>query len=210
MTNTLPFSTFTKQSKKGIVVLYIDSLYAFLKATWILFLVFFQKFSDFTGNKLTYIYIGIAVLIILLFLTAYLRFINFKFKVNNGHFILKKGVFKKTNTAIPFDRIQNINFKQNIIQQLINVHEVNIETAGSTKAEVSIKALSYKNAKALKELLSVYTSSIKKEPEVDVAKKTPLLNINFFSTIKGKYNRKSPAKFIAFNCHFTWVLSTNI
>ena len=71
-----------------------------------------------------------AVLSIFL-IRAYLIYKNFQFKIENEHFILKQGILKKTNTSIPFDRIQNINFKQNIIQQIIGVFEVSIETAGS-------------------------------------------------------------------------------
>ncbi|MGJ8760972.1 MAG: PH domain-containing protein [Polaribacter sp.] len=106
---------------------------------------------------------------------------NFQFKVQNNHFILKQGILKKTNTSISFDRIQNINFKQNIIQQLINVHEVNIETAGSNKTEISIKALSFQKAKALKSQLSSYNSNILKEESV--AEK-PFLKISLLELLK--------------------------
>ena len=52
---------------------------------------------------------------------AYLSYRNFKFKIVDHQFVLKKGIIKKSNTSIAFDRIQNINFKQNLIQQFINV-----------------------------------------------------------------------------------------
>ena len=57
-------------------------------------------------------------------------------------------MLKKKNTSISFDRIQNINFKQTLIQQLINVYEVSIETAGSKDTEIAIKALTYNKAQA--------------------------------------------------------------
>ncbi|MDD7914356.1 PH domain-containing protein [Polaribacter ponticola] len=85
---------------------------------------------------------------------AYLVYKNFQFKIDKNHFILKSGILNKTNTSIAFHRIQNINFKQNIIQQIIGVFEVSIETAGSSNTEIAIKALSLEKAKALKEIIT--------------------------------------------------------
>lgn len=179
------FSQFRRQSKKGIIVIYLNLIYKFLKAFWILLFLFIQKFSKITQETLLYIYLGVAVLLIFLLVRAYLIFKNFKFKVENKHFVLQKGIIKKTNTSIPFDRIQNINFKQNIIQQIINVHEVNVETAGSSKAEISIKALSFKDAKDLKNIVTVVSDkeSLKVE-QVEKEQDKPLLKIGFLSLLK--------------------------
>ena len=107
---------------------------------------------------------------------------NFQFKIDDEHFILKHGILKKTNTAIPFDRIQNINFKQNIVQQIISVFEVSIETAGSSKTEISIKALSLKKATALKEMISKNTDFNKKSIEDTQVK--PLVKIGVKELLK--------------------------
>jgi putative membrane protein len=141
MNNTFDFSKFSHQSKKGILVIYVNLLYKFFRISWVLLFLIFKDFSEFTDQKLNYIYLGVGFVFIFILVRAYLLFKNFQFKIENNHFVLKQGILKKTNTSISFDRIQNINFKQNIIQQIIDVHEVNIETAGSNKTEISIKAL---------------------------------------------------------------------
>ncbi|WP_405607562.1 PH domain-containing protein [Polaribacter sp. Asnod1-A03] len=181
MNNTFDFRQFSHQSKKGILVIYGNLLYKFFKISWILLFIIFKDFSKFNDQKVTYIALGFAFVLIFLFVRAYLLFKNFQFKVENNHFILKQGVLKKSNTSISFDRIQNINFKQNIIQQLINVHEVNIETAGSNKTEISIKAMSFLKAKALKNQL---TSSFNKTIEVEAEKEKPFLKINPLELLK--------------------------
>ena len=140
MVSKSSFSQFSKQSKKGIIIIYLDILYKIIKALWVLVFVFIQNFSKTLDNNLSYIYFYLGFFFIFLLLIAFLKYHYFQFKIENNYFILKKGIIKKTNTSIPFDRIQNINFKQNIIQQIINVYEVNIETAGSSKAEISITA----------------------------------------------------------------------
>ncbi|MCI2227731.1 PH domain-containing protein [Polaribacter sp. MSW13] len=182
MNNTFDFSKFSHQSKKGILVIYGNLLYKFFRVSWILLFLIFKDFSKFTDQKLIYIYLGIGLTLIFILIRGYLLFKNFQFKIEKNHFVLKQGVFKKTNTSISFDRIQNINFKQNIIQQIINVHEVNIETAGSNKTEISIKALSFEKAKALKSQLTSSKAVLEKETEKVVEK--PFLKINPLELLK--------------------------
>ncbi|WP_026777545.1 PH domain-containing protein [Polaribacter sp. Hel_I_88] len=177
MNNLFDFSTFSRQSTKGILVIYIAHLYKFLKLTWILVFLIVKDFTKIT-NKIDaiYIYAGIAFFLIFFLIRTYLIFKNFQFKIENEHFILKQGILKKTNTAIPFHRIQNINFKQNIVQQIIGVFEVSIETAGSSTTEISIKALSLQKATALKEIISKNTKLIEEEV-VEKQETKPLVRI---------------------------------
>ncbi|MCG1035446.1 PH domain-containing protein [Polaribacter sargassicola] len=182
MSKTFDFSQFSHQSKKGILVIYGNLLYKFIKVTWIFLFIVFKDFSQFTDQKLIYIYLGLGFFLLFFLIRAYLIFINFKFKIADNHFILKQGILKKTDTSISFDRIQNINFKQNIIQQLINVHEVNIETAGSNKTEISIKAMSFLKAKALKNQLT--SNKIIEEIVVDKSKEKPFLKISPLELLK--------------------------
>ena len=152
MNNTFDFSQFSKQSSKGVFVIYLNLIYKAVKAFWILLFVFVQRFSKISDTNTTYIYIGIATLLVFLLVRAFLIYKNFQFRVYKEHFVLKQGILKITNTSIPFHRIQNINFKQNIIQQIIGVFEVSIETAGSSKTEISIKALSLEKSNCFKRL----------------------------------------------------------
>ncbi|MGY0407351.1 MAG: PH domain-containing protein [Polaribacter sp.] len=182
MDKTENFNQFRRQSKKGILVIYLRLLYKTLKLFWILLFIFVQKFSKFSEITLNYIYIGASILLVFLLIRAILIFKNFQFKIENQHFILKRGILKKVTVSIPFDRIQNIHFKQNIMQQLINVYALTIETAGSSKAEISIKALSFKEANALKEEITFSDSkSIENE---NVEKDKPLLKVGFLELLK--------------------------
>ncbi|MFT5959186.1 MAG: putative membrane protein, partial [Polaribacter sp.] len=45
MDNTDRFSNFRRQSKKGILVIYLNILYKAFKAFWFLLFLFIQKFS---------------------------------------------------------------------------------------------------------------------------------------------------------------------
>lgn len=182
MDNFTVFSQFQTQSKKGILVIFFSNLYKFLKITWILLFLFIKRFSNFSEITLFYIYIGFAFILLSFLIFSYFIFKNFQFKIENNHFILKKGVFKKSLISIPFDRIQNINFKQNIIQQIINTNEVVIETAGSAKAEISIKSMSLIQANALKDALTNY-SKVLDNNDLKIKNK-PFLIIDFSQLLK--------------------------
>lgn len=182
MNNNYLFDEFAKQSRKGIFVIYVKQLFNTLKVTWVFALILIQQFSKLPEIAITWLYIGIAVFFLFFLVRAYLIYIHFLFKIDAQHFILKEGVLRKKNTSIPFDRIQNINFKQNIIQQLMNVYEVSIETAGSNTTEISIKALTLENAQALKVAL---TAVAQKNSQVELPTETkPLLKIGLLELLK--------------------------
>ena len=175
------FSEFTRQSSKGVIILYLNLLYKILKTTWVLLFILIRPFLKLSEENTIFVYVGIAAILLLLFFRAFLMYKNFQFKIENKHFVLKQGILKKTNTSISFDRIQNINFKQNLIQQLINVYEVSIETAGSKKTEIAIKALSFDKAQALKEQISITKNTAVESGE---SKIKPLLHISFLDLLK--------------------------
>ena len=154
MNNTLNFSQFRHQSKKGIVIIYLNLLYKVFKAFWLLLFLFIQKFAKIPENTLTFIYIGLGFLLLFFLIRAFLIFKNFQFKIYNNHFILKKGILKKTNTSIPFDRIQTINFEQNLIHQAFNVVSLEIDSAGSNQKEIKLQAI---KREALLLTLLIYT-----------------------------------------------------
>ncbi len=111
-------------------------------------------------------YLKWLALAILLLTAAFtiLQFRKFIFYVADGELILEKGVFVKDRLAIPFERIQTVNIQQNLVQQIVQLSGVKIDTAGSGKEELEIKALSKKDALALKDLLqSERDNSIREE-----------------------------------------------
>jgi len=179
MTN---FSEFSKQSPKGIIVLYFKQIYTTLKLFWILLFFAIKDFSKFSKIGENYIYLGILVVLLFFLIRAFLIYKNFLFKIDNNHFILQQGIISKTNTSIPFHRIQNINFKQNLVQQIINVYEVSIETAGSTDTEIAIKALNFEDAKNLKSV--ILDSKEINESVVKQSTEKPFLKISILELFK--------------------------
>jgi putative membrane protein len=145
------FSIPRRQNFRGILVVFLMDLVKRIKQNIYVFLPLLS--SKIRENYLDYVLIGLVLLILLQLLYSYKSYLNFKFHIHEQRFFLRQGVFNFTDTDIPFDRIQNININQNLIQQLLNVVGLEIETAGQKAAEIKVKALSREVAIELKEIL---------------------------------------------------------
>ena len=137
--NKIDLTVPTRQSVKGLVLIFIFSLRKFLSMFWPLILIaVFQK--NYFENKLV---VGVTIIAVLTLLIGHtiLWYLNFIFYVSNDEFVLKKGYIRKKTLTIPLDRIQSLNTKQNIIQQFLNIETLEIDTAGSVAKELKIQAL---------------------------------------------------------------------
>ncbi len=141
-----------RQSKVGIVVLFIYTLQKFARAFFPLILILFFKSEKI---NLFYVVPGITASLLFLGIFAYFSYLNFTFYIDekNNEFIINEGIFNKTKTAIQLEKIQQVNVNQSLIQKIIGVYALEVDTAGSAKKEGSIKAISHHLALALKSRL---------------------------------------------------------
>ena len=70
------------------------------------------------------------------FILSQFLFLCFRWRIH-----LEKGIFKKESTCHSIGRIQSVNTKQNIIQQVLDVVSLEIDTAGTVGKELKIHAL---------------------------------------------------------------------
>lgn len=153
------FSQPQRQSKVGIVVMFFHALQQYARALVPIILVFIFKMDEM--NQF-FLFLGIGVLLVGIAVVAYLQYINFTFFLDdaNGEFVINDGIFNKTTTIIQLNKIQQVNINQNLIQRLIGVYALDVDTAGSAKKEGNIKAVSHQLALALKERL-LYNEKMK-------------------------------------------------
>jgi putative membrane protein len=163
----------TRQSAKGLVLIFIFTVRKSISMFWPLILILvFQK--NYFENKLV---LGLTIIVVLALLTAHtiLYYLNFIFYVSDGEFVLKKGYFRKKTLTIPLDRIQSVNTKQNLIQQVLDVVSLEIDTAGSVAKELKIHALEKSFSVELQNQLrsnKFKKESIESENRVEVTKAT--------------------------------------
>jgi putative membrane protein len=131
-----------RQSIVGILVMFVYSLQGYVKALWPVLVIWLFKFDEI--NKL-YFFGGIVSFLVIVGIISYLKYLNFTFYIDseNDEFIITEGIFNKTKTTIQLDKIQQVNINQSLIQRLVGVYELAVDTAGSNKKEADIKAISH-------------------------------------------------------------------
>ncbi|RZJ68311.1 MAG: hypothetical protein EOO50_02505 [Flavobacterium sp.] len=190
MTND--FGTPQRQSPVGILVMFTQTLQEWargLAPMLVLLAVNFKK------EKAFYLIIGLVVFFVVLGIVAFFRYRNFTFWIDdeNDEFVITDGVFNKTKTLIQLNKIQQVNIGQSLLQRIIGVYTVDVDTAGSSKKEGKIRAVSHKLALALKARLLENTKTrivsgneiaeIPSDENVSDEIK-PFIKISFFSLFK--------------------------
>ncbi|NJW54406.1 PH domain-containing protein, partial [Salinimicrobium oceani] len=150
------FSEPQRQSGVGLVLIFATSLYHIGRNLWVV--VFYFAFKEVDQRTLFFAGAGLMLLLLLSLAYSIIYFLNFKFHIDqkNEEFVLQKGVFSTDVINIPFRKIQQVNFRRNILQRIIGVYSVVVETAGSQDKEVEIRALSGEKANALADKLMAH------------------------------------------------------
>jgi putative membrane protein len=127
----------------------------------LLVIVFIQSEDKALGYTL-----GVAI-VFLVFQMVYaiLEYFRYTFFIEGEELIIETGVLGRKRTGIPFDRIQTINFEQHVLHQVLNVVQVNVDTAGSAKTELNIHALGRKQAEELRSFVLSQKARLVEETE---------------------------------------------
>lgn len=96
--------------------------------------------------------IGIAFAIFAI-LPALFRYLTVRYAIVDGAFVLRSGLVFRQVRTIPLERIQNINLKRNLVQRILKVATLQIETASGTGAEAELAVVGNAEAERLAEAL---------------------------------------------------------
>lgn len=182
--NTDQFIQPQRQAPIGVLVEIVYAFQKTLRQFWPLIILGFVKLKSF---GILYSFLIIICLLIIVIVLGYLNYKNFLFHINekDEEFVLEKGVFNKKRIAIKLSRIQQVNINQSFLQKLVDVYAIEIETAGSTKKEAKINAISKENALKMRNLLLAEKNSNVNEPAKSTESSNNLLvNISPKSLLK--------------------------
>jgi putative membrane protein len=103
---------------------------------------------------------GVGAVAAIVLLLSYLDWKRFGFWLEEDRIIIRKGVLFRDEKTIYYTRIHSVNVEQPLIQRLLNVAQVKIETpGGSKKADGILPALSIKEANRIQHMLKRYTDA---------------------------------------------------
>ena len=153
-----------KQSPVAILLILYKFFILVLKNAFPVLLVLFLKPNNSSNNFEAYIIICISLVSAALSIAAYYKFLYF---IQGDEIIINKGILKKVNLNVPFDRIQAINTNQTLIHRIFNVASIEIDTAGSKNSEIKIDAINYEKAEALKNYILSEKEKINSDIDVN-------------------------------------------
>ena len=64
-----------------------------------------------------------------------LQYWFFRFRLEDDRILIRQGVFQKTSLDLPFDRVQGINVERSLLDRILGLVTVSLDTAGSVTAE---------------------------------------------------------------------------
>ncbi len=82
------------------------------------------------------------------------------YAIRSKDIIYKTGLFWKSSTVVPFNRIQHSEVKQGPVERMFNLSSFHVYTAGGSSSDLSIPGLIPERAESLKEFV---LQKIKKE-----------------------------------------------
>ena len=98
-------------------------------------------------NSAQFINIGFFILFVLavifclvIFLLASIQYRSVKFMFDEFALHIQRGILSKTEIAIPFRQIQNINHSQSFNEKMVGIMHVVIETAGTNESESNARS----------------------------------------------------------------------
>lgn len=110
--------------------------------------------------------IGFGFYLLILYLIAFVVYNHFLFSVEDEGLRIEHGIVNKRHVTIPFRQIQNVNITRTLLDRVLGIGKIEIESAGSShpsrrdviggtrsKAEGFLPGLSMKEAEHLHDML---------------------------------------------------------
>ncbi|MGE5355050.1 MAG: PH domain-containing protein [Deltaproteobacteria bacterium] len=140
------FSSPRRQSPVALIFLAYKYFKIIVRTIWPIALALLVGKEDYKP----FLLYGLILISIFLIIFTIIDYFRFQFFIGNNEIVIEKGVFKRSKTNIPFDRIQSINLEQGVLHQLLNVTKLEIDTAGSKEIEFSFSAFEISLAEKLR------------------------------------------------------------
>jgi putative membrane protein len=96
-----------------------------------------------TGQRGAAVFIigWIALLTGFLLIVAIVRYMRFTYRYDERELVIRSGLITRNERKIPYARIQNLDAAQNVLQRLLDVMVVYVQTGGGAEPEATLRVL---------------------------------------------------------------------
>src|SRR5690554_6463752 len=145
------FSQPNKLARKALWLVLGNAFWTIIKGSWAIIAVL--AIRGFSTNSY-WLYLIFFGLIMLTFIRLSINYFYYSYQVVGDVLIINKGWLSKSKTVVKLDKIHEVNLNQKLIHKIIGLYLVGVDTAGSSKTEITINGIGYSKALALKEVLT--------------------------------------------------------
>lgn len=131
------FSAWQRQHPLGIIVMGARNLWNVAKSLWPLVFTLWSQGAE----AVKWALLGVAVLLAVVGVFSVAQYLRFGFRLRGGSLHVRKGVFQRSRTIIPLDRVQAVHLKRNPLQRALGLTGLSVDTAGSKGNELELRAL---------------------------------------------------------------------
>lgn len=78
---------------------------------------------------------------------------RFEYELTSDTLNIDSGVFFRREREIPYGRVQNVDIRRSLVQRLLNIARINIETAGGGSTEAQLQYVAMSEARRLQEVI---------------------------------------------------------
>ncbi len=96
---------------------------------------------------------GLGVVVVAWFVVALTYqmayYYRFEYELTEDTLDIASGIVSRRNREIPIRRVQNVDISRNVAQRALGIAQINLETAGGSSTEASLRYVSYDEARRL-------------------------------------------------------------
>ncbi len=108
-------------------------------------------------------------LLLLVAVIAVIQWAYFQFRIKEDRLLIRKGFIKKTSLDLPYERVQGINVERSLVDRIIGLVSVTLDTAGSFQAEGKLPSVTTAVADHLRASVAALRPGLEDEvPEGDL------------------------------------------
>lgn len=137
-----------------------------VRLAWLL--VFFVFGSPAVGAGLAGIVVPVAAWFVVTLAYQAIYYQRFEYELTEDTLDIRSGVVSRRNREIPIRRVQNVDITRNVVQRLLGIAQIDLETAGGSSTEASLKYVGVEEARRLQAEVGRLTRSDATVPERDV------------------------------------------
>lgn len=115
--------------------------------------IYFNTFEE-VSNYIYIFYLVITVVFLSIILIKFIGFKKRKYAIRDKDISYKCGIFFKSLTTVPFNRIQHIEIDEGPVSRFFGLSKLNVFTAGDSSDDLEINGLLQKDALKIKEFIS--------------------------------------------------------